>query len=205
MKSLLAGILYLVLMNSAFSAIIDNGGFTTDTDTNLQWADLTATNALSYNQASSVFDVYDGGGWRYATNSEVESLFATLFDGYYENTSGLLSDSVAGATYADQTTDINYFQSLFGLTADTIGYTQSFGLYQDEDDITRLMGVYKSLTTDQDIAVGTEFTAEYNPDLIIPNFGAFIVRGGVSVTEASSLYLLALGLLGLFGVARRKV
>ena len=59
---------------SAWAALVDNGSTTVDTDTNLEWLDLTETLGLSYADAlASSFVTVDG--YRSATSLEVAELF----------------------------------------------------------------------------------------------------------------------------------
>jgi hypothetical protein len=62
----------LLAMSPAHATIVDNGTYTTDTITGLDWLDLTATAGQSYN---SVIGSPPPGGWAYATLSQVSSLF----------------------------------------------------------------------------------------------------------------------------------
>lgn len=62
----------LILSTSVNAALIDNGNITTDTETGLDWLDITESTNLSYNYVSSQFGV--GGqfeGWRYANTNDM--------------------------------------------------------------------------------------------------------------------------------------
>ena len=57
------------------AALIDNGGFTTDTATGLDWLDMSNTDGNSYNQTLTAISA--GGslvGWRFATSAEFDGL-----------------------------------------------------------------------------------------------------------------------------------
>ncbi|MCR9098255.1 MAG: PEP-CTERM sorting domain-containing protein [bacterium] len=72
--SLSAAACVLVFAGSAYAALVDNGSTTVDTDTNLEWLDLTETLGLSYADAlASSFVTVDG--YRSATSLEVAELF----------------------------------------------------------------------------------------------------------------------------------
>lgn len=63
---------------SASAAIIDLGNITRDTDTGLDWLDVTVTRGMAYNQVfpqtqSGVFE-----GWRYATLAELDQLISNF-------------------------------------------------------------------------------------------------------------------------------
>lgn len=69
---------------SANAALIDNGTTTTDTDTGLEWLDLTETLGLSYAGAlASSFVTVDG--YRSATSLEVIELFGNAGVGTLDN------------------------------------------------------------------------------------------------------------------------
>jgi hypothetical protein len=55
---------------SAYATVIDLGTITRDTDTGLDWLDVSATANLSYNQVVASALV-QSEGWRYATEAEV--------------------------------------------------------------------------------------------------------------------------------------
>jgi len=65
----------LVFNLSTNAAIIDNGGYTTDTVSGLDWLDVTATINMSYNDVMSNINL-NGFllGWRYATRNELDGL-----------------------------------------------------------------------------------------------------------------------------------
>jgi hypothetical protein len=61
----------------ARASIIDNGTYTTDTATGLDWLDVTASIGLSFNQVSAQFGASQQfEGWRYATVAELTTLLA---------------------------------------------------------------------------------------------------------------------------------
>ncbi len=73
---MLAVIVAVMLMpNHASALLIDMGDITRDTESGLEWLDLTETLGLSYNYVSGQLGV--GGlyeGWRYAISGEVYTL-----------------------------------------------------------------------------------------------------------------------------------
>jgi len=78
MKYLHLIILITALTVSPFAsaALIDNGDYTTDTNSGLDWLDLTLTTSLSYDYVSSQLSA--GGqfdGWAYADASQLASFF----------------------------------------------------------------------------------------------------------------------------------
>lgn len=70
----------------AGAATVDNGDFTTDTISGLDWLDLTLTTNRSYNNvASQLGDGGDFDGWRYASVVEVEQLWTNAGIAYESN------------------------------------------------------------------------------------------------------------------------
>jgi len=190
MKKIL-GVLLCFVFVSADAALIDNGNFTTDTATGLDWLDLSVTAGQSYNSAESL-----NLGWRIATNAEVEVLFAVLFDGYYDTNANNSSNSADG-TYADQLADINSFSGLFGLTDSCCGGERAYGRYMDEDNILRMMGTFKTDTESSHSVFGLGFVGTYDPNQVGINSGVYMISGAVvPVPAAVWLFGSALGLVG---------
>ena len=63
-KSLAVGMSALVLSASVNASLIDNGVYTTDDTTGLQWLDLSSTFGLTHETAENF---KAGGGWRHAS------------------------------------------------------------------------------------------------------------------------------------------
>lgn len=206
-KSRLLGAVCVCLTVASFKAsavLIDNGTFTTDNVSGLDWLDLSITAGQSYNDALT-----SNPGWRYATNAEVENIFGISFNGFYDTTGGSAygySQGPAGA-YSGQTTDIQSFQSTFGLI-NLGGDEYSFGLYEDEDNILRMMGAYQN-GAGNNIVYGPEFVENYDSSLYQYRtssngaYGSYLVRTSV-VPIPAAIWLFGSGLLGLVGIARRK-
>ena len=208
MKKIVCTAFLLTVGYGAQAALVDNGGFTSDTDTGLDWADLSATAGLSYNDAGTVFDTYEGGGWRYATDAEVETIFDVLFDGYYSNSQGTAGYSFEGNIdhYADQAEDVANFVSLFGIS-DTHQYgTYSYGLYADENGDIRMMGAAVGHSTGNYSTVyGTDFDYAYSQTDAQDYQGAYLVRStGAEVPVPAAVWLFGSALFGLVGLSRKN-
>ena len=230
MKKLILFILLLNITVNTNAALLDNSGYTTDTDTLLDWLDLSSTANIQYSSVATFFDTIEGGGWRYATSNEVANLFSISFVGYYDTVSNGYSLSTDGA-YANQGADVATFQNLFGTV--TIGATtSSYGLYEDENNILRMMGA-NSVTDGSTTVISSNFNGDYNlyRDTPLPAFGTYLVRTNITidtdgdgipdstdpcifnasnncaaanVLETSSIYLLMIGLFGLISINRNK-
>ena len=207
-KSFLLTVTALVLSTSVNAAIISTDWhtsgdklITTDTESGLNWLDLTETNGLSYNYVSSQLGV--GGqfeGFRFATTDEAVALWANwsvnLADGAPSSAAGLdlnvqAAAGILGNIHCEL--DCTYYPSgVFGLTAEEYGdtYHVQLGAY-----------VY---TTDT-----TTTTAYWNATSHIQsNLASNVATGSYLVTTVpvpAAAWLFGSGLLGLIGVARRKV
>jgi hypothetical protein len=186
----------LFWVGSVNAALIDSGSFTTDTASELDWLDLTATIGMSYTDALAA-----NGGWRYATNSEVENLFSVAFNGYYDTNPNHFSNSVDGA-YVNNVVDASNFISLFGETLQTPVSHASYGFYFDEDNIYRMMGAFQNESSTQ--IVSNEYVTTYTGfvDGGATDKGVYLVRSSVvPIPAAAWLFGSALAGLGWF---RRK-
>lgn len=210
MKNLLAGLLLLGFVSNANAVFTDSGAFLYDSDSSLYWLDVTASQGQSYDYVSSQFGT--GGlyeGWRYATGLEFRALvgnwtntildisFAALnyFTEGADNIDSLIQ--ALGNTYTGNTTGNTEFQTF---TSGIIGVSYS-------DTAHRTARLFDYAETDSRLDTARTYDSFIVDSVANSITGSFLVRTTLptSVPEASSMYLLAFGLLGLFGAARRKV
>jgi len=206
-RTILASLLLFGLFSSANAALIDNGSYTSDTQTGLDWLDLTETQNKSYDYVSSQLGT--GGlyaGYAYATSSQ----FYTLVSNYtgvgaadvfeHDFTEGAdsidpLVQLLGNTNTSNSTNSPSLMNSAYGLIADQYdANTHWAALIYDRDEA--------SIYNDFSIAEYYRGLANNQADV---NIGSYLVRQTASIPESPSIFLLALGLLGLFGVARRKV
>lgn len=216
MKLRLLGAVSVCIVALSFNtnaALVDNGTYTTDDVTGLNWLDLTKTIGVSYNEAEAA-----NPGYRYATNAEVENLFATVFSGYYDTvTAGTASspyygyssaDNSGTGAYSNQLNDIYAFFYLFG-GKETVYDTFAVGMYMDENNILRRMGGVDrpdALGVGLNTVYGLDYNFVEDPATPVNVYGVFLVQGqSVSaVPVPAAVWLFGSGLLGLIGIARRK-
>jgi hypothetical protein len=105
---LILGALVLLMSGQVNSALIDNGDWTTDTSTGLDWLDLNLTYAMSVDTASSTYS-----GWQLASTSEYDNLFDTIFPNYTTPKS-LTYDSGIANDFDKHASQLETFFSLFG-------------------------------------------------------------------------------------------
>jgi len=190
------GILLFFVFASADAALIDNGTFTTDTASGLDWLDLAQTSGLSMAGALAA-----NSEWRNATNSEVQNLFDQLFNGYFDTEAGGWSNSANGA-YTDQFTDVINFRNLFGNTQTGFSFQFTFGLYEDQAGIIREMGTQLYIPSNQTVVQGMNFSQVRDTTTAVTGRGTFLVHSSVVPVPATVwLFGSALGLIGWF---RRK-
>ena len=201
MKNIVGAVLCLLALN-VNGALIDNGTFTTDDVSGLDWLDFSFTDGQAYDSAETL-----NPGWRHATNSEMVNLFSVLFDGIYD-TSAEIGASRTGQVidpYANQRTDIAVFESLFGITQTTCTNDQCvsiYGVFEDEGGILRISGAWysqgnHSVITPENLG-DYEVFREGNSEV-----GIYMVRASV-VPVPSAVWLFGSGLIGLIGLAKRK-
>ncbi len=200
MKKILGILLFFVYL-TADAALIDNGTYTSDTLSGLDWLELSETSSQSYADALT-----NNPGWRHATNAEVENLFTISFVNYVENSASEHLSTTSFGDYPGQSTDVSTFLGLIGQSNSFGSDLYSFGLYKDEDAIFRMMGTY---ALDNTFSVTAVYSDEYVTDYSSaasngsPYFGTYIVRSSI-VPVPAALWLFASALSGLAWSRRKK-
>ncbi len=231
MKSRLAkGITGIVLLaaslpsTGALIGVQDHGTYFSDTQSGLDWLDVTASVNKSYNYVSTQFG--SGGeyeGWQYATAAQFGSMWGNItgealaITGLNQRAPGkrgaiigevidLLGDTVLsgdlavyGAPYCSadrQNCPSNYRAITTGILANpsVIIMGQQYRAYAYIDDNN-----WSSVSSDivaTDGSVQAAATSHY--------FGSFLVRTTYAVPSPSVIALLGIGLVGI-GFSRRKV
>jgi len=178
------------------ASLIDNGSYTTDDVSGLDWLDLSSTAGQSYSDAPTY-----NPGWRYATNLEIENLFGILFDGYYDTHPTGASSYLDGG-YSDSPEDVINFQLLFGITGENERETFNIGMYRDENSVIRMLNT--STYMGDYIIAGLDASVEFPDSLMDDSVASFLVRTSV-VPIPPAVWLFSSGLIGLIGLAKRKV
>ena len=186
-----------ITFTSAHAALINQGSTTRDTDTNLEWLDLTETAGLSYNDVIGGSGGHIAAGFRYATTAEVGVLFTNAGIG-----------NIVGNNFP---ADLEEAEALVGLLGPTTT-NSSRGLSEFvagealfTDPIT---AVSLSIVSFSPGSTGFADASGSGIDLDVRNAetGSFLVRAAStsSVPEPGTLALFGGGFLLLGAAARRK-
>jgi hypothetical protein len=163
----------------ANATLIDNGDYTTDTESGLDWLDWTLT--VNKTQAEAL-TIFSAAGWRVATGTEARGLLGDFFEVDLTGQTFLPSFAISGTQRTD-------FRQLFGSTAAPWSYATivDFGL----------IGLGLKLW------IGYQGSAQYGEeDFKGGSFGVALVKP-TAVSEPAIITLFALGCVGI-GFARRR-
>ena len=204
-KSILLATTAIVISNSTNAALVgvsdaamdflgtaeDGFNITRDTSTNLEWLDWSLTLNRSYNNVFAQTQGGDLDGWRYATESEFESLAVsagipiTFFDNNpggtdpaFDLLNGFLGSGEPGSSIAISAVSLS-------------SNTHSLGGFNG------LQEVY-----DVPNANAVILNPELSDASSVSSVGSALVR---VVPAPAAVWLFGFGLLGLIGAARRKV
>jgi hypothetical protein len=198
---LVTGVLLLAPV-PARAVLIDLGNSTVDTDTGLEWLDLTLTDGLSFNDALGTnFVLVDG--YQHATAAQVNTLwlnanFSDVVAGFQAVDAGpaaLLLD-LLGCTSSDagnNSCNVGRFPESSGLTPNSATFAREYRFVAQLDaDV--------SIPTANAIAGDAAASAFVGVDVGQDGVGNYLVRN--FVPEPATGLLLALGALGI-AAARR--
>lgn len=218
---------YSVNASAIPSDYVDNVGYTTNTRLGLDWLDLSYTIDVAYNDAVSMTSLVEGGGWTYATNEQVNTMFYDFFPGWTAadlsgESSGYL-DYSSGEQLGIEVPEIAVFHELFNGVdepQDDWMLRLSLGLYRDETDTLRSLGTAYSdydpmpcgvgppgcPTRDYFRITGPDSTGDFEDKATVGSRyrSTFLVRDTSVVPVPATVWLFGSGLLGLIGIARRR-
>ncbi len=206
LNTLLVILLHLFLTSNAVQAtIIDNGTYTTDTGSGLDWLDVTLTIDRSYNDISSQLGI--GGefeGWRYAHSEDVRTLIQN-----HTGTTRFTKNPYVKTIQFDTAILDNLARSL-GITRTGLAPNNGIadwvhGLTSDAPNSTS--HAYSFIVTDPQFprsSVILNWNAQKDNEFSSV-IGSHLIRGAVSpVPVPATVWLMATGILGLIGFSRKK-
>lgn len=160
---------------------------TFDTDTGLQWLDITKSVDRSYSDVSSQFAAGgDFSGFRYSTNAELQQLI-----GHYgivlPDTNFALGSSFV--LLVGQTDTIHEYPSALGLTVNS-----QMGFFH-------VLEVTINNNSNKTYVLSDSGVFGY--DYHTPTVGNWLVRSTTTVPEPMTMLLLCLGLVGVAGLRRK--
>ena len=202
LKIRLFAVTMCLLISASFTeaALIDNGGFTTDTVTGLDWLDMYHTDGNSYNQTLNA--ISGGGsldGWRFATSAEFDGLINSAVGSSYTQV------GFDAMILSQMTTLVNYLGSTYATgeeSAYVVGYVDSSGLSNAD---ARQFGWTTYLGEEAGYvrrASNTGFDAGKGATNSL--VGAFLVRATAVPDTGSTAALLGAGVVAL-AFARRRL
>ena len=209
-----ASLSLLAPLDAAHAQLIDAGSTTVDSQSGLEWLDLSASNGLSFTQVSAGFGASGAfDGYRYATSAEVADLLGEFglpvapYATYPTSLAPQLAqfDSYLGLNFGGLGPAYG-FQAMVGdAIAGFSGYHPLFFAFPNSANTALGSGPFVA-AGDRLIDANAEVTVGYGENFAERNLGHFLVRSVSPVPEPSTWLLLAGGL-ALIGVqvrARRR-
>ena len=187
------------------AVLVDNGTFTTDTSTNLDWLDLTETTGYSYNQMLANFSDVNSKfyGFTYASQADLATLWVDA--GYTGNFNNYTSDINDRAVIAE-------LFNLFGQTGVSC-CDRSDGMFDDDDADTNISFLYlipelSPWESRVSISFNSLSPDDVNWSSTVGNdMGSWVYRDSNFISQVpipAAVWLFGSGLLGLVGLAKRK-
>ena len=190
----------LVMSAQASGSIVDHGDYFTDTTGQLDWLDLSHAQGMSYNDVLT--EMQAGGsleGWRYASSTEVYSLFDNIGgDGYYSDT----NNGILHTTLYPVWGQMGFLKGRSGRDG------ESWFLVDDYTPGGNTSGMIMNHYNSSSVQLNND--AFSNPNTRYDNLGSALVRATIHPSNSQEAPLSAPGFLlapmlgGLFAVRRLR-
>lgn len=201
--------LFVLVVGSTQAALIDNGTYTTDTASGLDWLDVTTSVNMSYNYVSSQFVA--GGvfeGWRYATADDLLGLVVdftgvtiTMEDthiyGSFNVNYGLAN--MLGITYVYPYTH-GTVRSLYGL------YDLKASVYGGPDGYHEMSSFSNAYSFDDSVNWNfwTPYAGNASDNSAHNFYGSFLVRDVAAPVPEPETYTLMLATLAFLSLTSKR-
>lgn len=186
---------------SSNAALIDNVTTTIDTNTGLEWLDLSLTFNTSYDQLAGGFGSYFASGYTHATQSQLCGFFGALGD-TVTNCNSMSASATDAITPANADTLIGLLLSP-GST-----YPDALGIFDSGMVPTLLGDAGICASSNTGCSVGAQVfrnNDSLNSQAAADNIGHFLVRAQQNqIPIPGTLSIIGLGLVGLFWQRRTK-
>jgi len=193
------------MAHASASTFIDNGSYTTDTTSGLDWYDVSLTKGLNYNEVialTSTGGTLEGENWHYATATEFQSMLGNFLDlapsGFYNSNNGTLSQLVDMLGSTESVTNSSIIN---GRLINSNAFTPS-GSSASQLDLARI-------ATNDTSYNAISHNGVISNNISDPTVGSFLVRSTLPASTSpvpvpAAAWLMGTGLLGLTGFSRRK-
>jgi hypothetical protein len=143
LKATLIATVLLLSAASAQASLVEtdwnnlgDGLATLDTDTGIEWLDLTQTLGMSINQAEGLLgSTFDG--WRLPTGAEVTQMMVNAFPSVASQTQWI---NTGGFTNDVTDNEAGVFRGMFGVTYTSSDFDYSWGMFKNDSNIPHPSG-----------------------------------------------------------------
>ena len=196
----------------ANAEFVDHGTYSTDSNTGLDWLDLTQTSGTTFSAINDGSGGWVNNGWRYATGSELSYLFTTYVGSGPEN-------GYQGSPYQNALSLVHQLGVIFSFN-NSEGIRQVYepnGPTQitvvgrfDDGNPNNLVGIGELTAQMSYSNIATESSRwvvynDWSPDNNLPVFyGNFLVRVTAAVPEPSTWAMMILGFAGVGYMTYRR-
>ena len=187
-----------------------DGLLTLDTNTNIEWLDLTLTQGQSYNSILANFGGYVGQGFRHAIEAELCGLFGALGDqvlGCANNQTNIFSTSILQSSATELVSKLGDTFVGFSSSSVTCGIYDG-GLIQGNRvglagiEAGSNAGCVTGFPAPPSVATLDNWITTGGTNSLV---GHYLVRNAINAPEPTTLALLSLGLFGLNFTKRKRV
>lgn len=207
--NILSVLFALGIITTANAAIVDHGNYLSDSDTNIDWLNLTATNGLSYDQVEA--ELQQGGqfsGWAFADRSQIFGLLDNAGgSGEYIN----YIPYPDGSVRPNNPVSLLPFLNMWGISSDPNIYNMLY--YGQRIDATQAQYGVITITGFEGFFSAYPETSNisFSAGVSNPSFwsgegiNSILIRPSLAPIPApAAIWLFGSGLIGLFSFVRAK-